>query len=108
VHSLTQMPIPLGGIAIKRNLDDKLKQKVNRVLKQSVEYAFRNPESSMAYIRSNAQEMDENVMKEHIKLYVNEFSVDLGEEGKKAISVFYNLAAEKNIIKPYENPIFIS
>ena len=84
-ESETGLPIPLGGIVIKRDLTLEVQQKVQRVLKRSVKYAFDHPKSAKEYIRCYAQEMDEQVMDEHIKLYVNDFSLDLGVEGKQAV-----------------------
>ena len=81
----TGLPIPLGGIVVKRDLPLEVQQKVQRVLKRSVQFAFDHPKSAKEYIRCYAQEMDEQVMYEHIKLYVNDFSLDLGEEGKQAV-----------------------
>lgn len=81
----TGLPIPLGGIVVKRDLPLAIQQKVQRVLKRSVQYAFDHPKSAKEYIRCYAQEMDEQVMYEHIKLYVNDFSLDLGAEGKQAV-----------------------
>ncbi|NDE00033.1 hypothetical protein EB008_07090, partial [bacterium] len=78
-ENLTGGPIPLGGIMIKRNLPEEIKQKVNRVIQRSIEYAFENPESGIDFIRSHAQEMSAEVVKKHIELYVNKFSIDLGE-----------------------------
>jgi 1,4-dihydroxy-6-naphthoate synthase len=95
--SLIHAPIPLGGIAIKRSFDESLIQKVNRVIRKSVEFAFANPESSMPYVKAHAQEMSEEVMKKHIKLYVNKFSVDLGNEGRKAVELMFNKARESGL-----------
>ena len=81
----TGLPIPLGGIVVKRELPLEVQQKVQRVLKRSVQHAFDHPKSAREYIRCYAQEMDEQVMYKHIKLYVNDFSLDLGEEGKQAV-----------------------
>ena len=81
----TGLPIPLGGIVVKRDLPLEVQQKVQRVLKRSVQFSFNHPKSAKEYIRCYAQEMDEQVMYEHIKLYVNDFSLDLGEEGKHAV-----------------------
>lgn len=96
--SLIHAPIPLGGIVIRRDMDVNLQQKVNRVIRKSIEYAFQHPEGAMPYIRRNAQEMDEEVMKKHIALYVNQFSVDLGTEGKKAIDLMFAKARELKLI----------
>lgn len=95
--TLIHAPIPLGGIVIKRELGKELHQKVNRLIRKSVEFAFNNPESSMPYIIQNAQEMNPDVMKKHIELYVNDFSVDLGIEGKRAVELMFNTAAEKGL-----------
>ncbi len=79
----TGCPIPLGGIVANRNLPLAIQHKINRVLRKSVEFAFENPKSGLDFIRSHAQEMNEEVMYKHIDLYVNKYSVDLGAEGKR-------------------------
>ena len=84
-EQMTRCPIPLGAIVVKRNLGYEMINRLNRVMKRSVEYAMKNPDSSMSFVRENAQEMDEEVIKKHIKLYVNEFTVNMGEPGKIAI-----------------------
>ena len=76
----------MGGIVIKRSVPDEVKQKVNRVLRRSVEYAFANRAASLPFVREHAQEMSEEVMYQHIDLYVNEYSIDLGVEGKRAVA----------------------
>ena len=93
----TGHPIPLGGIVVKRNMDGELKTRVDRILKRSVEYAMSNPKSSSTYVRDLAQEMDEQVIEQHIGLYVNEFSVDLGSTGRPAIQALFEKAVEMNI-----------
>ncbi len=105
--SLIHAPIPLGGIVIKRNLGNELQQKVNRLIKKSVEFAFANPESSMAYVKANAQEMSEEVMKKHIALYVNDFSIDLGETGINAVQLLFNKAKELKLFKFNDEKIVI-
>ena len=100
-YELTQQPIPLGGIIIKRNLDTNIINSIDRILKKSVEYAFANPESSMGFIRCNAQEMEEEVMLKHINLYVNKYSIELGEKGRKAIETLFKIAFEKGLIDKY-------
>ena len=102
-----QLPIPLGGIVTRRDFDQDLKSKINRVLKRSVEYALANPAQTMDYVRAHAQEMEEAVMQQHIHLYVNDFSVDLGEEGKAAIEALYAVAGDKKIIPNMYYPIFV-
>jgi 1,4-dihydroxy-6-naphthoate synthase len=107
-ESLIHAPIPLGGIVIKRNFSEEIKQKVNRVIRKSIEFAFANPESSMPYVRQHAQEMSEEVMKKHIALYVNNFSVNLGEEGEKAVELLFNKAYEKNLFPKNDGPLLIN
>lgn len=100
--------IPLGGIIIKRNLPSETIQKVNRLIRKSIEYAFANPDSPLAYMKSNAQEMNETVMMQHVNLYVNNYSIDLGVEGRDAITQMFNLAQQKGIIPKIEKNIFIT
>lgn len=99
--------IPLGGIVVKRNLASDVKQKINRVLRRSVEYAFANPKASYEYVKTHAQEMEEEVMYKHINLYVNQFSVDLGEEGKRAVKTLFSMAKVKQIIEQIREDIFL-
>ena len=103
----TSSLIPLGGIVMKRNLPTETILKVNRLLRKSIEYAFKNPDSPLAYMQCNAQEMDKKVMMQHVELYVNKYSIDLGIEGKSAITKMFNLAQEKGIIPPISNSLFV-
>lgn len=104
----TQCAIPLGGIVIKRGLPLEVQHKINRLIKKSVEYAFANPKSALDFIKSHAQEMEEEVVYKHIDLYVNKYSVDLGLEGKKAIEILFAQAKKKGIIPPYSEKLFLS
>ncbi|NDE09122.1 MAG: 1,4-dihydroxy-6-naphthoate synthase [Chitinophagia bacterium] len=81
----TDHAIPLGGIVIKKELDISIQQTIDALIKKSIAFAFLNYPLLNDYIRCHAQEMSEQVMRQHIDLYVNEYSLDLGEEGKKAI-----------------------
>jgi 1,4-dihydroxy-6-naphthoate synthase len=104
----TGCAIPLGGIVANRNLPFDVQHKINQVIKRSVEFAFANPKSGLEYIRSHAQEMSEEVMYKHIELYVNKFSVDLGEEGKKAVKLLFDTALEKGIIPQISEGLFLN
>jgi 1,4-dihydroxy-6-naphthoate synthase len=104
----TGCPIPLGGIVANRNLPADVQHKINRVLRKSVEFAFANPKSGLEFIRSHAQEMSEEVMYKHIDLYVNQYSVDLGDEGKKAVKLLFDTAKEKGVIPEIKEELFIS
>lgn len=78
--------IPLGGIVIRKNLPADVRRQIDGLIKQSLEYAFGHYPALTDYVKEHAQEMDESVMRQHIDLYVNQFSLDLGEEGKKAVA----------------------
>ncbi len=103
----TKNPIPLGGIVIHRKFDSETQLKVNRVLKRSVEFAFKNQNSSYNYVKNFAQELDDEVIKKHIDLYVNNFTVDLGEKGKKAVETLFERAKNEKIIEMIPNDIFV-
>jgi 1,4-dihydroxy-6-naphthoate synthase len=103
----TGAPIPLGGIVIKRSLPDDVKQKVNRVLRRSVEYAFAHRDASLPYVRAHAQEMDEQVMYRHIDLYVNEYSVSLGSDGRRAVEILFERARSTRIIPDVPGALFL-
>jgi 1,4-dihydroxy-6-naphthoate synthase len=80
-----QLPIPLGGIIGKKTIDPAIIQQVDALIKQSIEYAFANYPTVAPYVSEHAQEMSEEVMRQHINLYVNNFSLDLGAEGLQAV-----------------------
>jgi 1,4-dihydroxy-6-naphthoate synthase len=107
-EKLTGCAIPLGGIVANRNLPSDVQHKINRILRKSVEFAFANPKSGLDFIRQHAQEMSEEVMYKHIELYVNKYSVDLGEEGRKAIRLLFDTALDKGIIPAIEKDIFLT
>lgn len=104
----TQCAIPLGGIVVKRSLPDELKQKINRLVKKSVEFAFENPSSALPFIKMHAQEMDEDVMYQHIKLYVNKYTIDLGDAGKTAINTLFDEAFKNEIIPTSTQELFLT
>jgi 1,4-dihydroxy-6-naphthoate synthase len=103
----TKNPIPLGGIVINRKFDVQLQQKVNRVMKRSVEFALANPGSGYRFVKNYAQELNDDVIQKHIGLYVNNFTLDLGEKGKNAVKTLLKRAADENIIKYVEHDIFV-
>ena len=103
----TGMPIPLGGIAVKRNLDKALQLKIQKLIRKSVEFAFRNPKESKTFVTDNAQEMTLDVVQKHIDLYVNSYSQSLGEKGKSAIENMYKFSVENNLILPSDKSLFV-
>ena len=104
----TGCPIPLGGIVVKRSLPTAVKHAVNRLLRESVEHAFAHRTDSLPYVRAHAQEMSEEVMYKHIDLYVNDYSVDLGTEGRQAVSTLFARANALGIVPPLPPQIFLS
>ena len=88
-----KVPIPLGGIAVKRSIDKEISLKVDKLIKKSIEFAFGNSPLITDYVKQHSQEMSEDVMRQHIELYVNNFSIDLGYDGKQAIETLYKIAA---------------
>lgn len=101
-----KLPIPLGGIFCRRNFDSNLTEKINRVIRRSVEFAFAHPEEPKAFIQLHAQEMEAEVQQKHIDLYVNEFSVDLGKEGQAAVQHLFEYARSQKIVPKSDLPIF--
>lgn len=104
----TNAPIPLGCIAVNKKLDTSLQLTIDSLLLQSIQFAFANPAKVMNYVKKHSQEMDENVMQQHIQLYVNEFSLALGAEGKKAIQLLLKKGNEAGLLPQTPSQIFIS
>jgi 1,4-dihydroxy-6-naphthoate synthase len=100
------LPIPLGGIAVSRSLDRDLQAAVENAVRSSVEYARGDPEGAMDYVRQHSQEMDPDVCRRHIDLYVNDFSVDYGAEGEEAIRELLAAAATLQVIPTSDKGIF--
>ncbi len=99
----TGLPIPLGGIVSKRKFSPSLNNRVNKLIRKSIEYAFANYPAIPEYVIQHSQEMDESVMRQHIDLYVNDYSLDLGHDGKKAVQQFlkvYRRMEKKSLDDP--------
>jgi 1,4-dihydroxy-6-naphthoate synthase len=107
-ENLTGLPIPLGTIVINRNIPVEIARKVNRVIRRSLEYAYDDSFASYDFVAGNAKEMNSTVMNKHIKLFVNEFSINLGNKGKKAINELYRISLEKKIIPELPENIFLN
>ncbi len=102
----TGLPIPLGCIAIKRDIDPHIACTIQKLIGASIKHAFSHPQMGREYIRQYAQEMDETVIQQHIKLYVNDFSKDIGTKGEKAICAFFEKAQAAGLIQIPDKPIF--
>jgi len=103
----TGLHIPLGGIAIRKSLPAGIKLKVEQLIRKSIAYAFANPDASKEYVRCHSQELEEHVIKSHIDLYVNSYSVNLGAEGERAVRAMYAIAMKNGIIAHLPEDIFI-
>jgi 1,4-dihydroxy-6-naphthoate synthase len=103
-EEISGLPIPLGGIAVKRSLGSELIRKVDRSIRTSILWTQENPLPCRPYIKEHAQELADNVIDEHIGLYVNSFSEDLGTEGMAAIDFFLKKGQEGGLFpKPANN-----
>lgn len=107
-EKLTGMPIPLGAIVIKRDIPEEIALKVNRIIRRSLEYAYKDSFASYHFVAENANDMDSTVMNNHIKLYVNEYTLNLGSKGKEAINTLFRIAGEKGVIPSLPGRIFIT
>jgi 1,4-dihydroxy-6-naphthoate synthase len=96
-ENMSGLPLPLGGIAVKRTLHRKLIEKIDRSLRASIAWAYQNREICSSYVREHAQELEESVIYNHIGLYVNYFTEDLGEEGLSAVDFFLEKGTEAGI-----------
>jgi 5,8-dihydroxy-2-naphthoate synthase len=106
-ESETGAAIPLGGIVVRRDLPEDVRQRVNRVMRRSVEYAFAHRIDSLPFVRAHAQEMSEDVMYRHIDLYVNEYSIDLGDEGRRAVETLFSRARTAGVIPALSEQLFL-
>jgi len=106
-ENTTGLPIPLGGIVVRRSLGFEITRRVERLVRESVTYALTYPEETREYIKIHAQELDEEVIKQHIGLYVNPLSLDLGVEGQKAVEYLFKLAEKQGLLPKLPGPLFI-
>lgn len=103
----TRLPVPLGGIVANRNLPDNIKQNVQSLIRESLEYSYKNKNGLSDFVKDNAQEMSIEVMKMHIDLYVNNFSLDLGDDGRKAVRKFLQVHSSINKLPFDSERIFL-
>ena len=88
-QSISGLPIPLGGIAVSRELGHDTALKIGRILKRSILYAAGNPQASGDYVRLHAREMDPLVLEKHIKMFVNDYTTEIGEIGENAVNALF-------------------
>jgi 1,4-dihydroxy-6-naphthoate synthase len=101
-------PIPLGGIMANRRLPQTIIEKINRLVKKSLEFAFAHPEGTVPYIRKYAQCMEQEVLDAHLKTFVNEYSLELGVDGKRAIKILIDKSIAAGLINDFPEDYFIN
>jgi len=103
-ESKMEVPIPLGGIAAKRTLGTPLAKQVSKLIEESLAFAFAQYPEVTGYVKDHSQTMSEQVMRQHIDLYVNNYSLQLGDDGKKAImelfNVYHSMQGNEKMITP--------
>ncbi len=102
----TELPIPLGCIAVRRDMDPETACAVQSLIRTGIDHAFAHPDMGADYIVRHAQEMDPAVIQQHIDLYVNDFSKDLGEAGEQAVTAFFSYARKTGILPETDLPLF--
>ena len=107
-EKLTGLPIPLGAIVIKRAIPMDIALKVNRIIRKSLEHAYKDSFTAYRFVSENANDMDSTVMNNHIKLYVNEFTLNLGASGKEAVNELFRIASDKRVIPSLPERIFLT
>lgn len=102
----TDLPIPLGCIAVQREVAPEIARDIQSLIRKSIDHAFAHPDLGQDYIKKYAQEMSDHVIQQHIGLYVNEFSKDIGEKGTRAVTTFFNYADRAGLIPKSNQPLF--
>jgi len=105
-ESETTLPIPLGGIAMRRDISQEIIRNVESGIRKSIEFAHLNPSQTDNYVKSHAQELSDDVVHQHIDLYVNEFSLNIGPDGEMAIQTLFDRARERGILPKSDTPLF--
>jgi 1,4-dihydroxy-6-naphthoate synthase len=102
----TKQSVPLGCIAMNRNLPEDIRQSFSRALKDSILFANENPAASHDFVKQHAQEQSEEITNKHIELFVNEYTLALGEEGRNAVDFFLNETKRLKIVESVPEKIF--
>jgi 1,4-dihydroxy-6-naphthoate synthase len=103
---MTLLPTPLGAILVRNDIGDDEARALNAALKQSLAFARANEAAVMPYVRAHASEMSDDVMRAHIDLYVNEFTDDVGENGREAVHALFARAYDAGILRRSTEPRF--
>lgn len=103
----TSLPVPLGGIAVRREMDTDLQLKINRVLRRSIEFALANPLISADYVAMNAREMELEIQRKHIGMFVNDYTVDISRTGECAVERLHEVWSQIFPVKENKMNLFI-
>jgi len=103
----TSLPIPLGGIAIRRDIAPEIARSVETAIRESALYGFKHRTETDGYVKKYAGEMSSAVIRRHIDLYVNEFTVEIGEQGKEAIEALFEMARDRGMLPESKMPVFV-
>jgi len=106
-ESESGLPLPLGGIIAKRELGEELIKKIETGIRKSLEYAFAQSAEPKLYIKKHSQEVEDRVIDQHIGLYVNEYSLDIGVDGIRAVGELFRMSEEKGIIERSSRPLCV-
>lgn len=102
------LPIPLGGILARRDLGETTIRMADDAIRSSLDYARRHPQEPRSYIKEHAQELENQVIDAHINLYVNDFSLNLGDEGVMAVETLLRRAESRGLIPKCDKPLFLT
>tara|TARA_B100000029_G_scaffold516253_2_gene628062 strand:+ start:65687 stop:66514 length:828 start_codon:yes stop_codon:yes gene_type:complete len=102
----TGKPIPLGGILAKRNLGQEIHFFLETLISSSISYSYKSQDEVMKYIKCHSQELDDRVIRQHIDLYVNQYSFRYGPKGEAAINTLFSEAEELGVLPKSDKPLF--
>lgn len=103
----TSLPIPLGGIAIRRDIAPETIRRVESAIRESTLYGFTHRTETESYIKKYARETSSVVIRRHIDLYVNDFTIEIGEQGKEAVETLFEMARNREILPESKRPVFV-
>ena len=106
-EQVTQCPLPLGGLVASQELEPEILDQVQQVIRESLEFSLSNRDAAIPTMRQYAQEFDDHVLMQHVDLYVNEWTRDLGDIGRKALSQLSRMAQNSGLIPPSQQPLSV-
>jgi 1,4-dihydroxy-6-naphthoate synthase len=103
----TDAPLPLGGLFARRSLPDEVTSRITHLIRASLAWARTHPDEALATMRAHAQELDDNVLREHVRLYVNHHTTDLGPLGAAALKTLHKRALTAGLLPAGSPPLTI-